>query len=491
MNHDASKKAVVIGAGFGGLAAALRLRAKGYQVSVLERQKQLGGKATKVVSGPFVYDAGPTVITARFLIDELFALFGRRSEDSIALMPVTPWYAFDFPSGKRFHYGPSYESTCEEISRLFPSDLDNYRRFYQYTQSLFDIGFDGYGTTPFDQFSTFLASAPQFLRLHAFKSCFHMVSRFFESPELCQAFSVPPLLVGGNPFQTPALYLLIHALENKWGVVFPKGGTGALVESLGALAREEGVALYLGEEVTKFVSSNRRITHVVTAKGESVPADLVVYNGDPMTFYTRLAPSQDLSWKTKGKMRRANPSMGLFVIYFSTSGRYEEIPHHLILFSGRFEDHIRQVFDLHKLPEDPNIYLHRPAATDPGAAPEAADSFYALVPVPNLTSPIDWKREGPVYAEKILARLESGTLPGLRKNLIDFNMTTPEDFAGRQGCFAGSAFTLQPTLTQSAYFRFANRLPEYANAFFVGAGTHPGAGVPGVLSSAKVLEAYL
>lgn len=482
------KHAVVVGAGFGGLAAALRLKARGFEVTVLEQQKQLGGKATVIDSGPFRYDAGPTVVTAKVLFDELFQLYGRRPEDYVTFYPVSPWYAFDFANGSRLHYGPTYEHTEAEIERLFPEDLAGYRKFYQYSKELFEVAYEEYGCQSFDQLLVFLKATPKFLKMRCFESCSKAVSRFFSSRELRQAFSVPPLLVGGNPDTTPALYLLIHYLENQWGVVFPKGGMGALVTALVRLAKEEGIEFLTETSAERLVSSGGRVTHVVTSSGQTLPSDAFVFNGDPMTFYSRFLKPEELSIKTRLKKRAASVSMGLFVLYFSTDRQYSDVPHHVILFSDPYELHIRQIFKNPALPTRPNIYLHRPRATDPSAAPEGTDSFYALVPVPNLSGFSDWSGSEAVLKETVLAFLEERALPGLRKSLVDLHVRQPKHFLESQSCYQGSAFTLQPKLSQSAYFRFTNRLPEFENAHFVGAGTHPGAGLPGVLSSAKILE---
>jgi len=483
--------AVIAGSGFGGLAAALRLRAKGYEVTVLEKQSQIGGKATVIESGPFQYDAGPTVVTAKVLFEELFQLFGRDPNDYVRFLDVSPWYAFDFPNGKHFHYGPTYEDTLKEIERLFPEDLEGYKQFFKYSKALFHVAYEEYGTVSFDRLLPFLKATPHFLKLRCFENCTKSVSRFFKSPELRQAFSVPPLLVGGNPNNTPALYLLIHYLENKWGIVFPKGGMGALVQALVRLAKEEGIDFVTETAAQKLKTAGDRVTHITTERGEALATDMFVFNGDPMTFYSAFVDAKRQHIKTKLKKNGADLSMGLFVLYFSTKKQYDDVPHHLILFSDPFDLHIEQIFKRPALPTSPNVYLHRPRTTDPDIAPEGTDSFYALVPVPNLKEFQDWSEAEAVMKERTLNFLEERALPGLKESLVDLHVRHPKYFQEKQYCYYGSAFTIQPKLSQSAYFRFTNQLPEFANAFFVGAGTHPGAGLPGVLTSAKILERCL
>ncbi|MEM1283247.1 MAG: phytoene desaturase family protein [Chlamydiota bacterium] len=485
------KQAIIVGSGLGGISSALRLRAMGYNVHVVERQSEFGGKATTVVSGDYFYDAGPTVITASFLIKELFQLFGKSIDDYVELLPVSPWYSYLFPSGNQFAYGPSYEETLSEITRLYPEDTENYRKYHLYTKQLFEVGYEKYGVRPFQSFITLLSCLPDFLRLKAFESCYKKVNRFFTNEELVRAFSIPPLLIGGNPFKTPAIYLLIHHLENQWGVRYPKGGTKKLVDGLLKLAEEEGVTFQSGTSICSLGVENGLITHLIDNKGKGYDCDVVVFNGDPQFLYNQIIPRELQKWRSYTLTRRAKNSMGLFVMYFSTNRKYEEVPHHLILMQKGFRKHIDQVFKISQIPEQPNIYLHRPTATDPSMSKSGCDSFYALVPVPNLKTKNEWNLIKERYTKQILDILQKKVLPNLEDSLVDLCVTTPEDFATKQNCHNGSAFTLQPTFAQSAYFRYPNKLPEFENGYLVGAGTHPGAGVPGVMTSAKILEGLI
>jgi len=485
------KKALVIGSGLGGIASALRLVAKGYNVQVIERQLENGGKATTFTSNGFTYDAGPTVITARFLCDELFSLFGKKIEDYVTLLDVNPWYQYDFPSGNRFSYGPSFESTVGEISRLYPEQVESYKAFYNYSSELFKIGYEKYGTASFDKASLLLSSLPELIRTGAFRNISGTIRRFFKEKELRQAFSIPPLLVGGNPDNTPAIYLLIHYLENRWGVQYAKGGTGALVAGLVKLAKDEGVQFVNGVTVDALEINSKKVRGVYTKEYGKVACDLLVYNGDPLFFYHYLMENQKLKISSYLKKKFSEPSMGLFVCYFSTKRIYETVPHHLMVINENFDHHLQRIFRDKKLPEQLNIYLHRPGATDKSMTKEGFDSFYALVPVPNLKAKIDWEEATSLLTKRVVDTLESRVLPGLKENIVDFHVKTPIDFSQQQNCYSGAAFTIQPKLTQSAYFRFPNRIPEIENGFFVGAGTHPGGGIPGVLTSAKIMESFL
>lgn len=485
------KKAVVIGSGLGGIASALRLRAKGYDVKVIERQAENGGKATTFTSNGFIYDAGPTVITARFLIDEIFSLYGKNTNDYVTLLEVDPWYQYDFPSGNRFRYGPSLKDTIDEISRLYPDQVDAYKAFYDYSSDLFKIGYEKYGTASFDKASHLLFSLPELIRSAAFRNISGTINRFFKEKELRQAFSIPPLLIGGNPDNTPAIYLLIHFLENQWGVQYAKGGTGALVNGFLKLAKDAGVQFINNATVKTLGISQKKVHGVYTKEYGKTECDLLVYNGDPLFFYHHIMDNQKLKISSYLKMKFSEPSVGLFVYYFSTKKTYDNVPHHLMVINENFDHHLQCIFRDKKLPEHLNIYLHRPGATDKSMTKEGFDSFYALVPVPNLQAKINWEEAKSLLTKRVIETLETRVLANLSQNIVDFHIKTPFDFLHQQNCYSGSAFTIQPKLTQSAYFRFPNRIPEIDNGFFVGAGTHPGAGIPGVLTSAKIMEGFL
>jgi phytoene desaturase len=479
--------AIVVGGGLGGMAAALRLRAKGYRVTLFDRTLMLGGRAQVFEKDGFRHDAGPTVITAPFLIDELFELFGKKRADYLDLVPLSPWYRFRFADGSTFDYGGTVEDTLAEIRRIEPADVAGYLRMLEHSHNLFDRGFTGLADRPFDQFSTMLAQGPALARLGAYRTIWQMVSRYFTNPNLRQAFSIQPLLVGGSPFETTSIYGLIHYLERKWGVFFPKGGTGAMVVALGRLMGEQGVDIRLNTTVSRILIENGTARGVTLSTGEAIAADIVVSDADPMHLYGEMvaADAQSLAIKLK---RRSRLSMGLFVLYFGTRRQYKDVAHHTIWMGARYRELLADIFSRRILPDDFSLYIHRPTATDPRFAPPGCDSFYALCPVPNLLGKIDWKVEGPKLQARIVAALEQTLLPGLSQEITADFFMTPENFATRYLSYEGAGFSIAPLFSQSAWFRFHNRAEGIRNLYLTGAGTHPGAGIPGVLCSAKVID---
>jgi phytoene desaturase len=485
-------QAVVIGGGFGGMAAALRLRARGHGVTLVERGERLGGRAQVYRAGDFTFDAGPTVITAPYLFDELFGLFGKRRSDYVRFLDVAPWYRIRFYDGSHLDYGPNAEATEAEIRRLAPDDLEGYRRFAAHTKKLFEIGFEKLGPQPFHDPRTLLATAPDLVRLEGYRSVYGLTAKHMRDERLRQAFSLQPLLVGGSPRGTTCIYALIHELERRWGVVFAEGGTGALVDAMWRLLIEEGVDIRTGTTVRRIDTDGTRATGVTLDDGTSLPATCVVANSDPAFTYRTMLPdvARRKRWSHK-KLGRMRYAMGLFVMYFGTDVRYTDLAHHTILMGPDYVGELKNIFKTGRITQTPSLYLHRPTATDPRMAPQGKDAFYVLAAVPNLQAGTDWATAGPALRETILQRLESTVMPNLRQHLeVDFHIT-PETFQDAYLAEHGSAFTIQPTFTQSAWFRFHNRSEELAGLYFVGAGTHPGAGVPGVLTSAKVLENVL
>lgn len=481
-------RAVVIGGGFGGMAAALRLRAKGYAVTVVDRCPMLGGRAQVFERGGFRHDAGPTVITAPFLFDELWALFGARREEDVTFVPLDPWYRFCFADGEHFDYGASPEATLAEIERLSPCDVDGYRGLVERSRAIFDVGFTELADQPFHSVGFMLRQVPRLLRLRADRTVWQMVCRHLADERLRQAFSIQPLLVGGDPFRTTSIYGLIHYLERRWGIHFPMGGTGALVQGLSRLMERVGVEIRLGSTVTAVTSRNGRATGVTLDDGAALPADVVVSNADPAHLYGAMVPPREQPVTLRLKRRAAKYSMGLFVLYFGTTRTYPDIAHHTIWLGRRYRELLRDIFDRQILAQDFSLYLHRPTATDPSFAPAGCDSFYVLAPVPNLQADIDWSTQGAALRERIVQALDGTILPGLRECITADFFMTPEDFAHDYLSTVGAGFSVAPLFRQSAWFRFHNRAEALKNLFLVGAGTHPGGGVPGVLSSAKVLE---
>lgn len=484
----ARSRAIVVGGGFGGIAASLRLRAKGYDVTVFDRCERLGGRAQVFERAGFRHDAGPTVLTAPFLFDELFELFGRNRSDYVDLVPVEPWYRFEFPDGERFDYGGSVEQTLEEIARLSPSDVNGYRALLERSRRIFQVGFSELGDQPFHSWTAMVRQVPSLLRLGSYRTVWQLVSRYLEDPRLRQAFSIHPLLVGGSPFDTTSIYALIHYLERRWGVHFAMGGTGALIDALDRLMREVGIDVRLRTTVERIVVEDGVAKGVQLAGGGRSSADVVVSNADPMHLYGGMLDPAEQRFSARIKRRRAHLSMGLFVLFFGSRRRYPDVAHHTIWLGRRFRGLLDDIFHGGSLPEDFSLYLHRPTATDPSFAPPGCDSFYALAPVPNLTADVDWASAGPQLRDRIVGALDGSVLPGLAEAITGDFFMTPEDFASSYLSVGGAGFSVAPLFRQSAWFRFHNRAEGPSNLYLVGAGTHPGAGVPGVLSSAKVLE---
>ena len=484
-------KAIVIGAGFGGIAAALRLRAKGYAVTLVDRCAALGGRAQVYEREGFRHDAGPTVITAPFLFEELFALFGERFADHVNLVPLTPWYRFQFADGDTFDYGGTLEATLAEIERIEPRDRAGYLALLEHSRRIYDIGFTQLSAQPFHRLGTMLRQVPHLLGLRNYETVWQMVSRHLVSDKLRRAFSIQPLLVGGNPFDTTSIYGLIHFLERAHGVHFAMGGTGAVTQALGGLMARQGVEVRLGATVERVRIEQGAARGVVLADGSVMDADIVVSDADAAHVYRDLVPRAEQALATRVKLSQAHYSMGLFVMYFGTTRTYPDVAHHTIWMGERYRELLEDIFRRQKLAEDFSLYVHRPTATDPSFAPAGQDSFYVLCPVPNLQADIDWAVEGPRLRDRIVDALERTMLPGLKAAITADFYKTPEDFRDEYRSVHGAGFSVAPIFRQSAWFRFHNESESVRNLYLVGAGTHPGAGVPGVLCSAKVVDALI
>ena len=484
-------QAVVIGAGFGGIAAALRLRAKGYRVTLMDRCAQLGGRAQIFERNGFRHDAGPTVITAPFLFDELFALFDERFADHVTLVPLKPWYRFYFADGDTFDYGGSLEETLAEIERIEPRDCDGYRNLLSHSKRIFDVGFTELSAMPFHRLRTMLKQIPRLVALRSHETVWQLVSRYLSHPKLRQAFSIQPLLVGGNPFDTTSIYGLIHYLERAYGVHFAMGGTAAITRALGELMGRHGIDVQLGQTVASLTIDQGVVKGVVMDDGRRVLADLVVSNADPAHLYSQMVKPSQQSIATRLKLGAATFSMGLFVLYFGTTQTYPDVAHHTIWLGERYRELLADIFDHKTLSEDFSLYLHRPTATDASFAPAGCDSFYVLCPVPNLLGKLDWNKEGPALRDRIVAALDKTILPNLTATITEEFFMTPKDFEHDYLSKHGAGFSVSPLFRQSAWFRFHNRAEGLKNLYLVGAGTHPGAGLPGVLCSAKVMDALI
>jgi phytoene desaturase len=482
------KQAIVIGSGFGGIASALRLRAKGYAVKVIDRAPMLGGRAQVFSRNGYKHDAGPTVITAPFLLEELFELYQEKLEDHIKLVPLTPWYRFYFSDKSTFDYGGSLEQTLSEIDRIEPKDKAGYLKLLKHSKNIFDIAFTQLSSIPFHRFFLMLSLIPKLIILRSYETVWGTVSRHLISPKLRQAFSIQPLLVGGNPFSTTSIYGLIHYLERAYGVFFAMGGTGAIVNALKNLMERHGIEIYLSTTVKNIVIDHDKATGLTLEDGTKVNADIIVSNVDAAFLYQNMIDANQAALSSKLKIKVAHYSMGLFVIYFGTTKQYPEVVHHTIWLGKTYKELLSNIFDKKILSDDFSLYIHRPTATDESFAPTGCDSFYVLCPVPNLKANIDWSIEGEILKNKIIEALDQTILPDLKQHITDDFFMTPSDFKTDYLSMHGAGFSIAPLFRQSAWFRFHNKAEGIQNLYITGAGTHPGAGLPGVLCSAKVID---
>ena len=469
----------------------MRLRAKGYNVTLIDRCARIGGRAQVYERDGYKHDAGPTVITAPFLFEELFILFGERFSDHVQLVPVKPWYRFRFNDGSTFDYGGTLEETLAEIGRIKAEDKEGYLALLAHSKRIYDVGFGELSAVPFHRITTMLRQIPKLLRLRNDQTVWQMVCRHLSSPKLRQAFSIQPLLVGGNPFDTTSIYSLIHYLERAHGVHFAMGGTDAITRALGDLMKRQGITTRLEATVERIIVEKGTAKGVVLEGGEELTADIIVSNADPTHLYGKMIQPSARQLSARLKLAGAQYSMGLFVLYFGTTRHYPDVAHHTIWLGPRYEELLKDIFHRKILPGDFSLYLHRPTATDPSFAPEGCDSFYVLCPVPNLQSGINWATEGPRLRDRIVQALEETMLPGLSSTITADFFKTPEDFKNDYLSTHGAGFSIAPVFRQSAWFRFHNKAEGVRNLYLTGAGTHPGAGLPGVLCTAKVVDSMI
>ncbi|MDA7581050.1 phytoene desaturase family protein [Candidatus Pelagibacter sp.] len=481
-------KSIVIGSGFGGIAAALRLKAKNHNVTLIEKHPDLGGRARIFKKNGFTFDAGPTVITAPYLIEELFQLFDKKLENYIKLTPLNIWYRFIFEDGNQFDYSGDEEKMKKQIKEINEDDVKGYEELVKFTKKIFDKGFTELADVPFDKPIVMMKQLPALLKLKSYRSVYSLVSSYIKNEKLRRMLSMHPLLVGGNPFTTTSIYGLILYLEKKWGIHYSMGGTGNIIKGLEKLMIEEGIRIIKAQEVKNIISNNNKIVGVKLDNQKEINANNVICNADPPAVYEKLLNQTKSNSLFEWKQKRMEYSMGLFVYYFGTKKTYPNVEHHTIKFGDKYKEHLNDIFDKKKLNNDISYYLHRPSATDKTMAPEGNDCFYVLVPVPNNQSKIDWKIEGDKMKDLVIEKMEKALLPNLRENIVEDFYLTPDYFEKELNTKFGSGFSIQPKFSQSAYFRFHNKSEVCDGLYFVGAGTHPGAGVPGVLSSAKVLD---
>lgn len=483
-------KIIVIGSGFGGLGAAIRLAAKGHQVEIFEKRDKLGGRAYVYEMNGFKFDGGPTVITAPFMFDDLWAAAGKHREDYFQLAPCNPFYRIFNADGRSFEYNGDESLILNQIEKWNPGDKAGYQKFMQTTKAIFQKGFVELADKPFLRLVDMLKVAPDLVKMQSYKSVYGYVTQYVQDDFLRQCFSFHPLLIGGNPFDTPSIYAMIHYLERQWGIHYAIGGTGAIVQAMGRLFEELGGRIHLNADVREIIVENRRVTGIRMADGTIRKADSIVSNADVAFTYRHLIPELYRRKYTNRKIEHMKHSMSLFVIYFGTKRRYTDsgLAHHNIILGERYKELLQDIFDKKSLAKDFSLYLHMPSLSDPSIAPEGHEAFYVLSPVPNLDAGVDWRTAAKPYRDAIIGFLEDHYLPDLSANIVAEHHIDPLHFQNELNSFRGSAFALQPTLMQSAWFRPHNRSEEFENLYFVGAGTHPGAGLPGVLSSAIIVE---
>ena len=482
-----TEKAIVIGSGFGGIAAAIRLRAMKYEVTLIEKNSDLGGRARTFYKNGYTFDAGPTVITAPYLLAELFSLFKKDIKDYVKIVPLKIWYQFIFSDLSKFNYTNNHLENLKEISKFDSTDIKGFEKLIKFSEKIFNKGYLELADKPFSKFTFMLKQIPSLLILKSYFSVYKLVSKFINNEKLRKIFSVHPLLIGGNPFSTTSIYTLILYLEKKWGVHYALGGTGKIILSLEKLMNEIGVKVIKNDEVIKITSENQNVSGIITKNNKIINSKIIVCNADPPFVYKYLLNKKN-NFLFTAKVKRMDYSMGLFVYYFGSKKKYNNIEHHTIYFGNSYKELLNKIFNQKILDNDISFYLHRPTATDSSMAPDNKDCFYVLVPVPNNLSKIKWKDEAENFKKIIIKKLSSTLLPKIEEFIEEDFYITPDYFENELKTLHGSGFSIQPKFSQSAYFRFHNKSEIYKGLFFVGAGTHPGAGIPGVLSSAKILE---
>lgn len=479
------QRAVVIGSGFGGLAVANRLAADGYRVQLFEARERVGGRAYQLKKDGYTFDMGPSLVTAPDIIDSIFRKAGRSLEDYVELMPLDPFYRVYFHDGTFIDYSGDAEKMKKQMAAFNEADAANYDRFMEAARPVYDtVITDAMGARPFDTVKSMIDFVPRAMRLKAYLPVTAFVKRFFKDPRHHFLFSFHPLFLGGNPFKSPSVYIMIPYLEREQGVWFARGGMYALVEAMERLLLEQGGEICTATPVEKIEVAAGRATGV-HAGGAFHPADIVVSNADVAFTYRNLIDQTHRKKWTDRKLDRIDHSMSCFLLYLGVRRQYDNLKHHTLILTKRYKGLLADIFEKKTLPDDFSMYLHVPTRTDPSMAPDGCESMYVLVPVANLQSGIDWKVKAPEFADRVLDFLEAWGLEGLRDNLDVCELFTPDDFKVALRSEHGNAFGIEPKLSQTAYFRPHNRSEDVRGLYFVGAGTHPGAGVPGVLLSAE------
>jgi phytoene desaturase len=484
--------AIVIGAGLGGLASAMRLGAKGYRVTVIDRLDMPGGRGSSITQGGHRFDLGPTIVTVPQGLRDLWAACGRNFDADVDLRALDPFYEIRWQDGSTFTARQSTDAMRAEVARLSPTDLAGYDKFLKDSEARYWFGFEDLGRRSMHRFADLLKVLPTFARLRADRSVYAHAAARVKDERLRFALSFHPLFIGGDPFHVTSMYILVSHLEKEFGVHYAMGGVGAIAVAMAGVIASQGGHLHLNAEVDEVLFQNGRAAGVRLADGQTLSADIVVSNADAGHTYDRLLRNHPRKRWTPAKLARKRWSMGLFVWYFGTKGtrlKWPDVGHHTIVVGPRYKDHIRDIFIRGRLADDMSLYVHRPSITDPSVAPLGDDTFYALSPVPHLgfDNGVDWAEQAEPYRLKMQKMLEDRLLPDLGDHLSEQLVFTPNSFESRYLSPYGSGFSIEPRILQSAYFRPHNVLAEAPGLYLVGAGTHPGAGLPGVIASAEVL----
>ena len=484
-------RAIVIGAGLGGLAAAMRLGAKGYAVTVLDRLDRTGGRGSSITQAGHRFDLGPTIVTVPEVFEKLWRDCGRDFHKDVDLRPLDPFYEVRWPDGTRFEASGDETRVAAEVARISPRDVPGYHRFLKDSEARYVVGFEGMVASPMHRLWETIKVLPTFARLRADRSIYGLAAARFRDERLRMAFSFHPLFIGGDPSRVTSIYALVAHLEKTFGVHYAIGGVQRIADAMAAVIRSQGGVIRQGAEVDEIRISQGAAAGVTLKGGEQVDAPLVVSNADAGHTYDHLLRAHRKRRWTPAKLRRRRWSMGLYVWYFGTRGTarmWPDVGHHTILNGPRFKGLLDDIFIRGKLADDMSLYVHRPSVTDRGVAPAGDDTFYVLSPVPHLgwKDSVDWEKEEPIYREKVAAVLEE-VMPGFRDRISTELVFTPETFRDRYLSPHGAGFSLEPRILQSAWFRPHNVSEEARGLYLVGAGTHPGAGLPGVVSSAEVL----
>lgn len=481
------KEIVVIGAGFGGLSAGIRLAAAGHDVTLYDKRDKVGGRGYQYEINGFKFDGGPTVMTAPYMFDELFALAGKKREDYFDLIALDPFYRIFNEKGEPYNYYRDLEMAKKEVAKFSPGDVDGFERFVKSTEEVFKR-FHPHTEKPFLKVGDMMRIMPDIIKTNTYLPMYHYAARYVKDEFIRRICSFHPLLVGGNPFDTPSIMALIIQFEKEWGVHYARGGTGAAVAALGKLFVELGGKLKLNTEVEEILIDNGRAAGVKLMDGTVHKTDVLVSNSDVAFTYKNLIKKHNRPKKVDMYFDNLQYSNSLVVIYFGTKKRYldSKLAHHNIILGERYRGLLKDIFNAKTLPEDFSLYLHMPTITDESIAPEGCESFYVLSLVPHLDANIDWKTIGPKYNERVLQFLEDNYLPDLRENIVAMHSIDPVHFNQTLNSHKGAAFSVKPSLTQSGWMRPHNKSSFFEDLYFAGAGTHPGAGVPAVIASGKI-----